>query len=142
MTSDAIQPANRDRINITFTSYTDSDNIGQGIAQRTGWHTGTQRNLFFYGEVDGMGGHPAHTKLARLQNPDTPLYLEKPVIWPPYQCQYNDVTILFYLEIIVNDSGSLVGDRLLGLTKLGIGLGFGRTFFVLLEEGWFDSTGF
>jgi hypothetical protein len=55
--------------------------------------------------------------------------------------QYNDVTILFYLEIIVNDSGSLVGDRLLGLTKLGIGLGFGRTFFIFVEEGWFDSTG-
>ena len=49
--------------------------------------------------------------------------------------QYNDVTILFYLEIIVNDSGSLVGDRLLGLAKLGIGLGFGRTFLVLGEEG-------
>jgi hypothetical protein len=56
--------------------------------------------------------------------------------------QYNDVTILFYLEIIVNDSGSLVGGRLLGLTKLGIGLGFGRTFFIFVEEGWFDSTGF
>jgi hypothetical protein len=55
--------------------------------------------------------------------------------------QYNDVTILFYLEIIVNDSGSLVGERLLGLTKLGIGLGFGRTFFIFVEEGWFDSTG-
>ena len=57
--------------------------------------------------------------------------------------QYNDVTILFYLEIIVNDSGSLVGDRLLGLAKLGVGLGFGRTFLlVLLEEGGVYSTGF
>ena len=56
--------------------------------------------------------------------------------------QYNDVTILFYLEIIVNDNGSLGGDRLLVLTKLGIGLGFGRTFLVLLEEGRFYSTGF
>jgi len=85
-----------------------------------------------------MGGHPAHPKLARLQNPDTPLYLEKPVIWPLYQCQYWDVTILCFC---VNDSGSLVGGRLLGLTKLGIGLGFGRTFLIFLEEGWFDSTG-
>jgi len=40
------------------------------------------------------------------------------------------------------DSGSLGGGRLLGLAKLGIGLGFGRTFFVLLEEGRFYSTGF
>ena len=46
------------------------------------------------------------------------------------------------IVIIVNDSGSLGGDRLLGLTKLGIGLGFGRTFFIFVEEGWFDSTGF
>jgi hypothetical protein len=37
--------------------------------------------------------------------------------------------------VIVNDSGSLVGDRLLVLTKLGVGLGFGRTFLVLGEEG-------
>ena len=44
--------------------------------------------------------------------------------------------------VIVNDSGSLVGDRLLVLTKLGIGLGFGRTFFILLEEGGVYSTGF
>jgi hypothetical protein len=85
-----------------------------------------------------MGGHPTHTKLARLQNPDTPLYLEKPVIWPLYQCQYWDVTILCF---IVNDSGSLVGGRLLVLTKLGRLRRFG-TFFVFLEEGWFDSTGF
>ena len=41
----------------------------------------------------------------------------------------------------INDSGSLVGGRLLVLTKLGIGLGFGRTFFIFVEEGWFDSTG-
>jgi len=44
--------------------------------------------------------------------------------------------------IIVNDSGSLGGGILLGLAKLGIGLGFGRTFFVLLEEGGTYSTGF
>lgn len=44
--------------------------------------------------------------------------------------------------VIVNDNGSLVGDRLLGLTKLGIGLGFGRTFLVLLVEGGTYSTGF
>jgi len=56
--------------------------------------------------------------------------------------QYNDVTILFYLEIIVNDSGSLGVGRLLGLAKLGIGLGFGRTFLILLEEGGIYSTGF
>jgi hypothetical protein len=42
---------------------------------------------------------------------------------------------------VIIDSGSLVGGRLLRLAKLGIGLGFGRTFFVLLEEG-LDSTGF
>ena len=46
------------------------------------------------------------------------------------------------IVIIVNDSGSLGGDRLLRLAKLGIGLGFGRTFLVLLEEGRFYSTGF
>jgi hypothetical protein len=54
------------------------------------------RNLFLYRKLDGMGGHPAQPKLARLQNPDTPLYLEKPVIWPLYQCQYWDVTILCF----------------------------------------------
>ena len=43
---------------------------------------------------------------------------------------------------VIIDSGSLGGGRLLGLAKLGIGLGFGRTFFVLLEEGRFYSTGF
>jgi hypothetical protein len=37
---------------------------------------GTPRNLFLYGEADGVGGHPTQPKLARLQNPDTPLYLE------------------------------------------------------------------
>ena len=42
----------------------------------------------------------------------------------------------------INDSGSLGGGILLGLAKLGIGLGFGRTFFVLLEEGGVYSTGF
>ena len=57
---------------------------------------GTQGNLFLYGKTDGMGGHPAHLKLARLQNPDTPLYLEKLVIWPLCQCQYEDVTILCF----------------------------------------------
>jgi hypothetical protein len=81
----------------------DGDNTGHGIAQRTAWPSVTQRNLFLYGEADGMGGHPAHPKLARLQNPDTPLYLEKPVIWPLYQRQYNDVTILCF---IVNDNYS------------------------------------
>ena len=44
--------------------------------------------------------------------------------------------------IIVNDSGSLGGSRVERLTKLGIGLGFGRTFLVLLEEGGIYSTGF
>ena len=87
-----------------------------------------------------MGGLPAQPKLASLQNPDTPLYLHKLYFYPLYQCQYVDVTILFYFEIIVNDSGSLGGGRLLGLAKLGIGLGFGRTF-LFLEEG-LDSTGF
>ena len=38
-------------------------------------------------------------------------------------------------SIVINDSGSLGGGRLLGLAKLGVGLGFGRTFLVLLEEG-------
>ena len=37
---------------------------------------------------------------------------------------------------------SLGGGRLLGLTKLGVGLGFGRTFLILLEEGGTYSTGF
>ena len=50
-----------------------------------------------------MGGLPTQPKLARLQNPDTPLYLEKPVIWPLYQRQYWDVTILCF---IVNDNYS------------------------------------
>ena len=45
-------------------------------------------------------------------------------------------------SIVINDSGSLVGGRLLGLAKLGVGLGFGRTFLVLLEEGGAYSTGF
>lgn len=45
-------------------------------------------------------------------------------------------------HIIVNDNGSLGVGRLLGLAKLGVGLGFGRTFFVLLEEGGTYSTGF
>lgn len=56
--------------------------------------------------------------------------------------QYNDVTILFYLEIIVNDSGSLGRSRVEWLPKLRVGLGFGRTFLVLLEEGGVYSTGF
>ena len=43
---------------------------------------------------------------------------------------------------VIIDSGSLGVGRLLGLAKLGIGLGFGRTFFVLLEEGGTYSTGF
>jgi hypothetical protein len=89
-----------------------------------------------------MGGLPHGPKLASLQNPDTPLYLEKLVIWPLCQCQYNDVTILFYLEIIVNDSGSLGGSRVERLSKLGLVLGFGRTFLILLEEGGTYSTGF
>ena len=42
--------------------------------------------------------------------------------------------------VIVNDNGSLVGGRLLGLTKLGRLRRFGT--FLFLEEGWFDSTGF
>lgn len=37
---------------------------------------------------------------------------------------------------------SLGGGRLLGLSKLGVGLGFGRTFLILLEEGGVYSTGF
>jgi hypothetical protein len=37
---------------------------------------------------------------------------------------------------------SLGGGRLLRLAKLGVGLGFGRTFLVLLEEGGAYSTGF
>ena len=49
---------------------------------------------------------------------------------------------LFLCGFIVNDNGSLGGDILLGLAKLGIGLWFGRTFFVLLEEGGTYSTGF
>ena len=49
---------------------------------------------------------------------------------------------LFLWEIIVNDSGSLGVGRLLGLAKLGVGLGFGRTFLILLEEGGTYSTGF
>jgi len=71
-----IPPANRDKI--TFTSYTDSERlpIAYGSdSDKSG--TGTQRNLFSYGEADGMGGHPTQPKLARLQNPDTPLYLHK-----------------------------------------------------------------
>ena len=43
-----------------------------------------------------MGGLPAQAKQASLQNPDTPLYLEKPVIYPLCQCQYVDVTILLF----------------------------------------------
>ena len=42
---------------------------------------------------------------------------------------------------VIIDSGSLGGSRVERLTKLGLVLGFGRTFFVLLEEG-LDSTGF
>jgi len=42
---------------------------------------------------------------------------------------------------VIIDSGSLGGGRLLGLAKLGIGLGFGRTF-LFLEEGGVYSTGF
>jgi hypothetical protein len=99
-----MQSANRDRsISPATATATASNNIRQGIAQRTAWPSVTQGNLFSYGEADGMGGHPAHPKLARLQNPDTPLYLEKPVIWPLYQRQYNDVTILCF---IVNDNYS------------------------------------
>lgn len=41
----------------------------------------------------------------------------------------------------INDSGSLVGGRLLGLSKLRVGLGFGRTFLIFVEGGTY-STGF
>ena len=151
MTSERSTPAN-ERSYITSQSGQDHDRSISPATQTASeqsslthgnssaaWPPGTPRNLFLYGAADRLPHQPTHPKLARLQNPDTPLYLEKPVIWPLYQCQYWDVTILCFC---VNDSGSLVGDRLLGLTKLGIGLGFGRTFFIFVEEGWFDSTGF
>jgi hypothetical protein len=42
---------------------------------------------------------------------------------------------------VIIDNGSLGGGRLLGLAKLGIGLGFGRTFLIFVEGGFY-STGF
>ena len=57
--------------------------------------TGTQ-GISYWLERDGMGGLPTQPKLASLQNPDTPLYLEKLIIYPLCQRQYEDVTILLF----------------------------------------------
>jgi hypothetical protein len=61
---------------------TASDSARQGMSTAHSMPSGTQRNLFLHGEADGVGGHPTHPKLARLQNPDTPLYLHKPLKYP------------------------------------------------------------
>jgi len=44
--------------------------------------------------------------------------------------------------VIVNDNDSLGRSRVVLLSKLEVGLGFGRTFLILLEEGGTYSTGF
>ena len=100
MTSERSTPAN-ERSYITSQSGQDHDRSISPATQTASeqsslthgnssaaWPPGTPRNLFLYGAADRLPHQPTHPKLARLQNPDTPLYLEKPVIWPLYQCQY------------------------------------------------------
>jgi hypothetical protein len=136
------------QINIIFTSDSDKDDNIRYMAGQS--NDGTQGNLFFYGEADGMGGHPAQPKLARLQTPDTPLYLENLYFLSRETSYLSPMPVsivgcnhpLFLCGIIVNDNGSLGVGRLLGLAKLGIGLGFDRTFLIFLEEGGAYATGF
>ena len=68
------------QINIIFTSDSDKDDNIRYMAGQS--NDGTQGNLFFYRRDEGMGGEAAHPKLARLQNPDTPLYLHKLLKYP------------------------------------------------------------
>jgi hypothetical protein len=104
--------------------------------------TGTQRNLFVAGRrPHAPSPHTAQTRelpKSRYSSLSRETSYLSPM--PVSICGCNHP--LFLCGIIVNDNGSLVGGRLLGLAKLGIGLWFGRTFFVLLEEGRFYSTGF